>query len=138
MNKAEECIAQLENNAASTGPPPAPAPHNTEVQMLMEEVKAQAALTAKAKRATTLAETEIDRLKLELCQSSNREGDIRAKGCKAVKTLQEKLHVEVAAHGRTKEEKEKLQEEARKKETVIMTLRELAQKKKVWYEEQHT
>ena len=105
-------------------------PHDTEVQMLREEVEAQAALTAKAKRATKLAETKIDRLRSELRQSSDREADIRAKGRKAVKTLQDKLDAEVAAHGRTKEEKEKLQEEASKKEAVITTLRELAQRKK--------
>ena len=76
--------------------------------MLREEVEAQAALTAKAKRATKLAEMEIDCLRSELRQSSDREANIRVKGRKAVKTLQDKLDVEVAAHGQKKEEKEKL------------------------------
>ena len=47
-----------------------------------------------------------------------------------VNTLEDKLDAEVTAHGRTKEEYEKLQEEANKKEVVIKGLRELADKKK--------
>ena len=86
-----------------------------EVQMLREEVEAQAVLTAKAKSATKLAEMEIDCLRSELRQSSDREANIRAKGYKAAKTLQDKLDSEVVAHGGIKEEKEKMQEEASKK-----------------------
>ena len=83
-----------------------------------------------------LAESEIDLLRSELHQSSDKEADIREKGCKAVKTIQDKLDAEIAAHGRTKEERDKLHEEGNKKETTIMALHEAAQKKQEWYDEQ--
>ena len=121
----------MENNATPTqDPPPATISHDAEVTTLREEVAAQAAIAAKAKKATQLAETEINRLQLELCQSSDREADIRAKGRKAVKTIQDKLDAEIAAHGRTKEERDKLHEEGIKKETIISALQEAAQKKR--------
>ena len=52
-----------------------------------------------------------------------------------IKTLEDKLDAEVASHGRTKEEYEKLWEEANKKEAMIKGLREPGNKKKAWYEE---
>ena len=45
------------------------------------------AISAKTKKVTEIANTEIERLRSELRQSSNRESDIRAKGRKAVKTI---------------------------------------------------
>ena len=62
--------------------------------------------------------------------------DIRAKGRKAVKTIQDKLDAEIAAHGRTKEERDKLHEEGIKKENIISALREAALNKSEWYDEQ--
>ena len=62
--------------------------------------------------------------------------DIRAKGRKAIKTLEDKLDAEVVAHGWMKEEYKKLQKEANKKDAMIKGLWELADKKKAWYEEQ--
>ena len=58
------------------------------------------------------------------------------KGRKAVKVLEEKLDNEEKAHAATKEEKGKLQEEFNKLEQVNTGLRELLDKKKVWYKEQ--
>ena len=53
-----------------------------------------------------------------------------------VKAIQDKLDVEVATHCRTKAEMNKLHEEETKKEGTIMALREVAQKKQAWYNEQ--
>ena len=83
-----------------------------------------------------MAETEIDRLRAELRQSSDREADARAKGHQVVKTLEGKLQTEVAVRSRTKEEYEKLREEANKKDAAITGLWELAEKKKAWYDKQ--
>ena len=47
-----------------------------------------------------------------------------------------KLEAETTAHTNTKEENNKLREEARKLEAVITRLRELWEKKNVWYDEQ--
>ena len=66
LNKAQERITQLENNAIATQHSPATTSHNAEVTTLREEVAAQAAIAAKAKKAMQLAETEIDRLRSEL------------------------------------------------------------------------
>ena len=52
-----------------------------------------------------------------------------------VKTIQDKLYAEVAAHGRMREERDKLHEEGTKKEATNTTLREAAQKKRVRYDE---
>ena len=90
---------------------------------MREEVEAQAVVTTKAKRATELAELESDHLRLELLQSSDREADIRAKGCEAVKTIQDKLDPEVVSHGRMREERDKLHEEGTKKEATRPLLR---------------
>ena len=57
---------------------------------------------AKVNKATQLAETDIDLLRSKLRQSFDREAYIKAKGCKAVKTIQDKLDVEVAAQRRTR------------------------------------
>ena len=55
---------------------------------------------------------------------------IRTKGRRVTKALEEKLDVEVAAHSSTKEEKRKLQEEAKKTEAVITGLWALLERKK--------
>ena len=87
----------------------APSPiDNAETQSLREEVEAQTALTAKAKRALRLAESEISCLRAELRQSSNKETHIRAKGRWAIKDLEDKLTAESASHARTKELNSKL------------------------------
>mgnify|MGYP006905976982 CR=1 FL=1 len=64
--------------------------------------------------------------------------DVRAKGRKAIKALEEKLGAEEKAHVVTKEEKDKLQEEFLKLQAVNTGLLEVLDKKKVWYEEQLT
>ena len=78
---------------------------------------------AKAKKAMELAKSEFDHLRSELRQSLDREVDIQAKGCKRVKTIQDKLDAEVVAHGQTKEERDKLHEEGTKKEATRPLLR---------------
>ena len=78
---------------------------------------------------------EIDRLRAELHQSSDRETNICAKGRKAIKNLEHQLQAKVATHKATKEEYEKLREESNKKDVATKGLRELADKKKTWYEE---
>ena len=115
---------------------PAQAHDDNMSNTLRENLEAQKAILAKAKKATQMAETEIDRLRAELRQSSDREVDARAKGRLAVKTLEGKLQAEVTMHSRTKEEYEKLREEANKKDAAIAGLWELAKKKKAWYDEQ--
>ena len=62
--------------------------------------------------------------------------DITAQGRRATKTLEEKLDVEMAAHNSTKEEKSKLQEEAKKIKIVIAGHHELIERKKACYDEQ--
>ena len=88
---------------------------------LWEEVAAQAAIAAKAKKATQLAETEIVRLRSELRQSSDKEADIQAKGRKAAKLIQDQLNAEIAAYGR-KEERKRLREKGIKKGNIISVL----------------
>ena len=84
----------------------------------------------KAKRAIRQAKSEIDRLHVELRESSDRECDIRAKGRKAVKGLKDKLIVESAAHALMKDANSKLREEVGKMEEVNKGLRELMEKRK--------
>ena len=76
-------------------------------------------------------ESEIDRLHAELRQSLDRETDIRAKGRRAVKALEDKQEVEATIHNSQKEENKKLHEEAQKTDAVVIGLRELFEKKKV-------
>ena len=83
--------------------PPATTSHDAEVTTLREEVKVQVQMVAKAKKATQLTEKEIDHLRSKLWQWSDREGDIREKGCKVAKMIQDKLNIEITSHGRTKE-----------------------------------
>ena len=83
---------------------PAQAHDDNMSNTLRENLEAQKAIVAKAKKATQMAETEIDRLRAELRQSSDREADARVKGHQAVKTLEGKLQAEVTTHSRTKEE----------------------------------
>ena len=61
--------------------------------------------------------------------------DIQVKRRKAVKVVQDKLDAEVAVHGRTKVELNTLNEEGTKKEGTITALRDVAQKRQVWYNE---
>ena len=68
-------------------------------------------LLKKKNTGAQLAQSEIDWLRFELRQSSDRGTDIRAKGRKAIKVLEEKLGNEQKAYAVTKEEKAKLQEE---------------------------
>ena len=130
LQKAKERITQLENNMTTTATIPAQALDNNASNTLQEDLEAQKAIVAKAKKATQMAETEIERLRAGLHQSSDREADARAKGHQVVKTLEGKLQTEVAVRSRTKEEYEKLREEANKKDAAITGLQELAEKKK--------
>ena len=129
LQKAQERIAQLESNTTTVQHIPGPTPNNN-------EVKAQTAIAAKAKRVMQLADTDIDRLHVELRQSSNKEADIRAKGRWVAKALEDKLNAEIATDISTKEGKRKLQEEAKKTKAIIAGLRELIIRKKAWYDEQ--
>ena len=134
LQNANERITELETNATTTQqatPPP-----NQAIDALKEEIEAQTAIASKAKRVVQLAESEIDHLRAELRQSSDREKDIRANGRKAVKTLEEKLVAETAQHTWTKEENAQLREEAKKSEAAIAGLQALLEKKKVWFDEQ--
>ena len=126
MDKAQQQITELENSAPVTQTSPIPTSQEVELRALWEEAEAQAALTTKKKWATQLAEFEIERLRLKLHQSLDKEADIGAKEHKAVKALQDKLNDKIVVHGRTKEERDKLHEEGNKKETIIMALREAA------------
>ena len=60
-------------------PVSAPASHVAELQILREEVEAQVAITAKTKRAIKVAESEIDRLRSDLRQSSDKDANIQEK-----------------------------------------------------------
>ena len=79
---------------------------------------------------------EIECLRSELRQSSDREADIQAKGFKAVKELQEKLDAEIVAHVLTTRELNKQKEELARKEGIITSMREAVWNKKAWYDEQ--
>ena len=136
LQKAQERIAELERTTTTAQQNPGLTSNDDASTTLREEVEAQTAIAAKAKRATQLTESKIDRLRAELRQSSDREKDVWAKGRRAVKALEDKLEAETATHTRTKEENRKLCEEAQKTEAVITGLRELLEKKKAWYDEQ--
>ena len=100
--------------------------HAPELQKLQEEVKAQMAITAKAKQATYLFRIEIERLRSKLWQSSDREENIRAKGRKATKALQDKLDPEIVSHAQTTTELKKQKDEVTWSEGIIATLWEVA------------
>ena len=136
LQNANERIAELERDVTTTRWKSGPTNNNAASQTLRKEVEAQNAIATKAKSATQLAESEIDHLRAELCQSSDRETNIRAKGCKAIKAREEKLRVETTTHTITKEENSKLWEIVSKMEGVNIGLQELLEKKKVWYDEQ--
>ena len=93
-------------------------------------------MTEKAKRALRKEESEIDCLRGELRQSSERERDIQAKGRKAVKILEEQLSMEHAAHDLTTYANNKLREEVSKLEDVNQRLRNELEERKAGYEEQ--
>ena len=76
-----------------------------------------------------MAEFEIERLRLKLHQSLDKEADIGAKEHKAVKALQDKLNDKIVVHGRTKAELNTFNREGTKKEGSIMALREASQKR---------
>ena len=79
--------------------------------------------------------SEVDRLRGELRQSSDKERDIRPKGRKAVKSLEEKLTMEYTAHGLTTDANSKLREEVSKLEGVNQKLRDVLEERKAWYDE---
>ena len=81
---------------------------SVDIQAQQEEIEAQTAIAAKAKRALRQAESEIDRLRAELQQSSSTECDIQAKGCTAVRDLEEKWSAESAEQALTKVANNKL------------------------------
>ena len=94
-----------------------------------KEKEAQTVTTQKTKRALRKAESEIDRLRGELRQSSEREREIRAKGRKAVRKLEEQLAMEHSAHDVATSEVTKL-------EDVNKRLRSVLEERKKGYEEQ--
>ena len=134
LRTAQVRIVELERdvNTAQHQPPII----SVDIQAQQEEIEAQTAIAAKAKRALRQAESEIDRLHAELRQSSDRECDIWAKGRKAVRDLEEKWTAESAAHALTKEANNKLREEMGKLEGVNKGLRELMDKRKEAHNEQ--
>ena len=67
---------------------------------------------------------------MELRESSDRECDIRAKGRKSVKSIEEKLTTESAAHALTKDANSKLCEEVGKIEELNKGLRKWMEKRK--------
>ena len=73
---------------------------------------------------------------MELRQSSDRECDIRAKGRKAIKGLEDKLTAESSAHTLTKDANSKLREEVGKMEELNKGLRELMEKRKTAHNDQ--
>ena len=107
---------------AQQQPPPT---GSTDVLTHKKEIEAQIVVTEKAKRVLRKAESEIDRLRGELRQSSERERNIRVKGQKAVKSLEEKLSMEHAAHDLTTYANNKLREEVSKLEGVNQRLRKV-------------
>ena len=134
LRTAHERIAELERDVTTTQQQP---PTDcADVQFQKEEKEAQTAIAAKAKRALRQEESEIDRLRAELQQSSDRERDIRAKGRKSVKGIEEKLTTESAAHALTKDANSKLREEVGKIEELNKGLRELMEKRKAAHNEQ--
>ena len=76
LQKVEEHIAELECGTATAQQNPGPTSSDDASKTLREEVEAHTAITAKAKTATQLVESEIDHLRAELRKSSDRETDI--------------------------------------------------------------
>ena len=133
LQKAYTRIAELERNvtrAQQQTPDRAREPSHD------KEKEAQTVTTQKTKRALRKAESEIDRLRGELRQSSEREREIRAKGRKAVRRLEEQLAMEHSAHDVTTSENTRLQDEVTKLEDVNKRLRSVLEERKKGYEEQ--
>jgi chromosome segregation ATPase len=125
LRKTQDRIAELERTV-NTAQPQNPT-SSVNIQAQQEEIEAQTVIAEKAKRALGQAESEIDRLRVELRQSSDR---------KAVKDLEEKWATESAAHALTKEANNKLREEMGKLEGINKGLRELMEKRKEAHNEQ--
>ena len=115
---------ELERSVAMVQQQPPPT-SSTDILTHKKEIEAQIAVTEKAKRALRKEESEIDCLRGELRQSSERERDIQAKGRKAVKILEEQLSMEHAAHDLTTYANNKLREEVSKLEGVNQRLRKV-------------
>ena len=124
LQKAHKCIMELERSVAMVQQQPPPT-SSTDILTHKKEIEAQIVVTEKAKRVLRKAESEIDRLRGELRQSSERERNIRVKGQKAVKSLEEKLSMEHAAHDLTTYANNKLREEVSKLEGVNQRLRKV-------------
>ena len=135
LQKAYKRIAELERSVTRAHQQ-TPPPDHTNEPTHEKEIEAQIAATEKAKRSLRKAESEIDRLRGELRQSSERERDIRAKGRKAVKRLEEQLAMEHLAHDVTTSANNRLQEEVNKLEDVNQRLRSVLEERKKGYEEQ--
>ena len=135
LQKAHKRIAELERSVtrAQQQPPPT---DSTDDLTHKKEIEAQIVATEKAKRALRKEESEIDCLRGELRQSSERERDIQAKGRKAVKILEEQLSMEHAAHDLTTNVNNRLREEVSKLKHVNQRLWNVLEERKVGYEEQ--
>ena len=70
LQKAQERIAELERTTTTVQQNPGLTSNDDALTTLREEVEAQTAIAAKAKRATQIAKSEIDRLRAELQQLS--------------------------------------------------------------------
>ena len=71
---------------------------------------------------TEIASTEIKRLRSELRQSLDRESDVKVKGHKTLKTIQENLDAKIASNPKTTRELKKKREEFGQVEGIITTL----------------
>ena len=121
LQKAHKRIAELERSV-TRAQQQTPPPDRTNEPTHEKELEAQIAANEKDKRTLREAESEIDRLRGELQQSSERERDIRAKGRKAVKSLEEQLAMEHSAHDVTTNATNRLREEVSKLEDVNQRL----------------
>ena len=90
---------------------------------LNKKVEAQTTIVAKAKRAANLSEMEIEWLRSELRQSSDRETDVWAK---ARTDKFDKLDAEITAHKQTIELLNKQMEAISRTEGIIEELGEVA------------
>ena len=135
LQKAYTRIAELERSV-TRAQQQTPVPDRNREPSHEKEIEAQMVTTEKTKRALRKAESEIDRLRGELRQSSERERDIRAKGRKAVRRLEEQLAMEHSAHDVTTSENNRLQDEVTKLEDVNKRLRSVLEERKKGYEEQ--
>ena len=135
LQRAYTRIAELERSI-TRAQQQTPVPDRTREPSHDKEVEAQMVTTEKIKRALRKAESEIDRLRGELRQSSVRERDIRAKGRKAVRRLEEQLATEHSAHDVTTSKNNRLQDEVTKLEDVNKRLRSVLEERKKGYEEQ--